>query len=283
MRTRPMEWMLKMMDKLPGGEEVDRRIYQLYADICSEVVLMLVSGREGSQSDDIDLPKPDAPIICPDVLREFDFSVGCYARSDIHVHNEAMAQNDNILVNWFAETSMTRFEQFRKFQIISGYDRRDEKGVTQMTDWANRYAHCEIFSAETFCESFRVTNSATLQKQEDERMARIRAEAPAKKAAALQAKKRTLENTVGALRKVMFEARKEGYSEDIVRWVGRKYLEQCGGFSAAEVERLEVLDGGAAVEPGEGGEHAWTRKLDIYGSKEKRREMDDGGEDIEMG
>ena len=278
MRPRPIKWILQMMDHLQEGKDDHPGTYQLYADICSEIILMLLCEPNSNlvQSDDIDIPKPNAPIICPNILRHFDQSLGCGVKSNIFIDPKAIANNDEILVTWFAETSMTRFEQFRRFQIISGYERGDKEGHAYMESWADHYAHCDIFVPEDYCKMNRIPDPVELQQKEDQRIARVRAEAPAKKAQAIKARRQRLENTAGRLRSIMFEARKEQFGEDTVRWLGRDFLKQLA-FSAEEVSALQVLDNGVAVLPGEGGEFAWTRGLDRYGRKMPSNDREGGG------
>ncbi|KAL9099140.1 MAG: hypothetical protein Q9163_005314, partial [Psora crenata] len=253
MRPRPIAWMEQMLDHLKDGYP---RIYQLYADICSEIIMILFCGPRGAlvEENDMDVPNANAPIICPNVLKDFDQSVGCRVETNSFIDDKAIVENDDILVKWFAETSMTLFEVFRGFHIIPGYDGGGNKVHSYWKRWTDRYAHCDVLTAEDLYKLLNIEDSFTLQKQEDERISGIRAELAARKASADKAERERLETTARALRQVMHSAREQGYDEETVRYLSAYFREQLGGYTEEEIQRLEILDaGGEVVTPAEEG------------------------------
>ncbi len=140
MRIHPVEWILRMMDDFEAHQAAYPGVYQLYADICSEIAYMLYCrpGGPGTpltlvRKGTFDVPLAKAAVICPYSIDKLDQSVGWKGcvKTNTDVDPEDVAKNDDILVEWFAETSTTRFEEFRKFQVVIGYDKGDKKGDEQ--------------------------------------------------------------------------------------------------------------------------------------------------------
>lgn len=267
MRPRPIEWILHMMDAFEPHQNTSSSVYQLYADICSELAFMLFSAGGKSRAlvspEDMTVPSPEAPIICPTSLKTFDEKVGWKGnvKNNTEVASQDIAKNDEVLVKWFAETSTIRFEQFRKFNIITGYERDDEKA----TKWGAKYGHLEVMTTEEYCKINHVASAASLEQKEFDRQKKVREEAPRKKAALAHAQKKQLESRAATVRRYAYNLRAKGCDEETVVHRGRDLMAGFG-CSPGEVERFEVLDrNGNVVLPSPEDEFGWTRELDRYG------------------
>lgn len=271
LRQRPIEWLLRMMDAFEPHQSKFPGVYQLFADICSELAFMLFSNGGNTRTlvtpDDVDVPLPEAPIICPKSLKALDEKVGWKGnvRTNTDVSPEDIVNNDEALVKWFAETSTLRFEQFRKFNIIIGYDRDDEKGKEFANKWGSKHGYLEAMTAEEYCKLNNVTSAASLEEMELDRQKKVREEAPRKKAAAAQAKRKLLESRAATIRRYAYKVRESGVDEDTVLSMSKDLMASFG-CTEEEIERFEILDhAGSVVLPNPEDEHAWTRELDRYG------------------
>ena len=150
MRMKPMKWIEQILATL--SKEKHSELIKTYESILFWLMKMLVYGSGGIlvNAEDEDTPIPEAPIICPVSVRGFDQGLGTWLPPH-QVDPVNVASNDDVLVHWFAESSLVRLEQFRKFQILTGCGNWvGEPGYEVARRWVAQYGHCETIALSSF-------------------------------------------------------------------------------------------------------------------------------------
>lgn len=118
-RPRIRDWLLCLRES--RDKENGHIMVQCYHEIW-----WMLSGDEDFMEYDLDDPTAeqtteDAPIeYMPAFVEAFDEDVGKGAVTNAEVDHEAIAKNDELLINFFAGWAMTKLEHFRRFHVITG-------------------------------------------------------------------------------------------------------------------------------------------------------------------
>ena len=149
-----MLWLDQILECLEDSTEEERRTYHLYYSILAELTKLLsVRSNGATLMEDNETPTDKAPIICPLKVSGFDQSLGVSIKPG-NVDRDALAHNDDALVRWFATTSLVRLEQFRKFQIPTGYTNSSHGlGYGCANFWHGEFSHCETLTIKDFVKN----------------------------------------------------------------------------------------------------------------------------------
>ncbi len=115
-------------------------------------------------------PTSEAPMCFMGEVPAFDESVGKGVAANDEVDKDAIAQNDKVLLEWFAGYAMTKLEHFRRFDIVTG----DERHQELMDKYQSRWSHIEIVTVEDLYCKHKVPDWDVLEREEEKRAKSMR-------------------------------------------------------------------------------------------------------------
>ena len=135
-------------------DEEGKRFVQIY----QELVYML-------DPDDLydweeEAPKDEAPIHCMGKIAAFNTKVGRRVDYDRDLDRTAIQKNDEVLTEFFAGWSSCRIEDYRRFQVISGFE--DGSVSAAKERWAEKCTFLEFLTPATFYERLKVPDQTQL-------------------------------------------------------------------------------------------------------------------------
>ncbi|KAK4691931.1 hypothetical protein P7C71_g5175, partial [Lecanoromycetidae sp. Uapishka_2] len=235
-RPRFREWLLDLLDLYTDTQkDVFGHGIQIIADIYTEILWLLEDPNQplSYQVEDFDteLPTREAPLVTSSSLKALQ------ARKEwkgdtpetIEIDHHNIAQNDDLLIQWFAEWAIVHLDSFRKFHAVLGCPAGDETGKKSIKNYENRWGHIEVFTAEDCFSRHKVTPQDKLDEMEAERRRKLREMAPKVKAEAIKARKEERLVAKAALETRIRVWREHGASEEEVAEAGRRFLRDTGG------------------------------------------------------
>ena len=164
MRYGAIDWLLKIahnMQNTDRYEEPDRFGLVMAAREMHHI-LCDVKGGPHLAKNDINMPSRKAAIRSP--LKTFPphlpfaFEIPGTLLPDKYEPDRAtLLQNDESLATFFGEHSTMWLHEFRKFNLISGWEKDDVEYKTTMTDWTNTWGHCEALHYSEFINRNKVS------------------------------------------------------------------------------------------------------------------------------
>ena len=132
-------------------------------------------------------PTEDAPLCFMGEVAAFDENVGTGVATNAEVNAEAVARNDKILMEWFAGYAMTKVENFRRFDIVTGFEPANERQREAKEGCKAQWSHVEIMPAEELYKKHKVPGWDVLEKEQEKRVKRMREKWAEEDAAAAKA------------------------------------------------------------------------------------------------
>ena len=157
-RPRVREWLLDLMDAYSSsGKDIFNCSMQTFADIYTEIYRLLQRPNPNNtslmcQTWDHEIPLDEAPIVSSSSLRvlqsrrEWAGEGAATEPNDAHIR-----QNDDLLIQWFAEWAVVNLQSFRKFHAILGYGKDHPFTDTAVRAYEKAWGHIEVM---TFDEAF---------------------------------------------------------------------------------------------------------------------------------
>ena len=253
-RPRIREWLLDLMDVCDDTKrDIFGHCIQIIADIYTEILWLFETpdpGDNGLMSYDYDyeIPTDDAPIVTSASLRALQERKEWKGDSleSTKIDHDNIRQNDDLLMQWFAEWAVVNLESFRKFHAVLGYPKGDEFGDKALKAYERGWGHIEVITAEECFKRHSVTSQQELDKMEAERRRKVREQIPIKKEEARKAQTEERRAAKEALEIHLQVFRDAGAVEGEVTAAGRQYLRASGatdkeiGDCAIDVERVLV-------------------------------------------
>ena len=119
-------------------------------------------------------PTNDALMCFMGEASAFDESVGKGVTTNAGVDKEAIACNDQVLIEWFAGYAMTKVEDFRRFDIVTGHSPMDEQQKELKERYRAQWSHVEVVPAEELYKKHKVAPWEVLEKEEEKRVKRMK-------------------------------------------------------------------------------------------------------------
>ena len=219
---------------------------QVIADIYTEILwLFETSDPEDNglmcYDFDYEIPTDDAPIVTSASLRSLqerkEWKGDTLATTEIDHQN--IRQNDDLLIQWFAEWAMVNLESFRKFNAVLGYPKGDEFGDKAIKAYEKGWGHIEVLTAEECFKRHGVTSQEELDKMEAGRRRKVREQITIKKDEARKARTEERRAAKEALEVHMRLFRDARASERDAMAAGRQYL-RVSGATEKEVEDCAI-------------------------------------------
>lgn len=138
-------------------DEEGRRFVQIY----EQIAYML--DPEDLYDWEADEPKEEAPIYCMQKIKSFNSKVGRKVEFNKDLDHAAIAQNDDVLAEFFAGWANVHMESYRRFHIISGSS--DEEGKAQRERWAEKWSYVEVFTPLGFYKRNSIPEQAVLDRE----------------------------------------------------------------------------------------------------------------------
>ncbi len=245
-RPRLREWLLDLLDLYEDtGKDVFGHGKQIIADIYTEVLWLLENPNQPLTyfvcDFDSELLTDQAPLVTSSSLKALqarkEWKGDTPETTEPDYHN--IGQNDDLLIQWFAEWAIVHLDSFRKFHAVLGYHPYDEVGKKSIKEYENCWGHIEVLDAEDCFKRHAVTSQDDLDKLESERRRKLRENAPRIKAEAQRARAEERQAAKAALETRMRVYRDCGASEDEVLEAGRQWLRDMGG-STKEIRDCQV-------------------------------------------
>ena len=188
---------------------------------------------------DDETPDDNAPLVAPASLRAMrDRKEWNVENLEVEVDHDNIRLNDDLLIQWFAEWAILACEDFRRFQIVLGYepgDRHDNIARRYQKTWG----HIEVLTPESFYERHKVTAQTDLDTQEAERLRFSREQARDTPARNEAGRKKERDAKKVSLEKVKKKYREAGATEKQVRDGLRLHLRQTGA-SFKEIKETKI-------------------------------------------
>lgn len=245
-RPRFREWILDIMDAyVDSGKDIFGCSIQTFADIYTEVYWLLQKPDPGDNNLmcyewDYETPTEEAPIVSSSSLRTLQAREEWKgAGADTEPNDDHIRQNDDLLIQWFAEWAIVNLQHFRKFNVILGYAKDHPFTETAISAYEKAWGHIEVMTCEDACTAHKVTAQSDLAKMEAQRRKKLKEALPAKRAAANKARKEEREAAKAALEIRMQTFRDVGATEEEVLRAGRLFLKERGG-SEKEIQECKV-------------------------------------------
>ena len=245
-RPRVREWILDIMDAYSdSGKDIFGCSIQVFANIYTEIYWLL---QNPDPSDnglmccewDYETPTEEAPIVSSSSLRALQARREWKGEgADREPDDDNIRQNDDLLVQWFAEWAIVNLQNFRKYHVILGYAKDHPFTETAISAYEKAWGHIEVMTYEEACTRHKVTAQSELNEMEAQRRRKLKEGLPAKKAAASKARREERETLKAALEVRMQTFRDGGAAEEEVIRAGRQLLRDRGG-SAKEIEECKV-------------------------------------------
>ncbi len=163
-RPRLIDWLLTL--------QTDRTMKdgKVYVQCYGEVSRMLKDEDMEQGDPEEEQPTPEAPMCFMGEVSAFDESVGKGVATNVEVNKETIAQNDKVLLEWFAGYAMTKLEHFRRFDIVTGALSDDERHQEIKDNYQNKWSHIKIVTAKDFYRKNSVPDWDVLNKEEEKRV-----------------------------------------------------------------------------------------------------------------
>ena len=135
-------------------DEEGKRFVQIY----QELVYMLDPDELYDYEEDA--PKKEAPIYFMGKIKAFNTKVGRRVDYDRDLDHKAIAQNDEILTEFFAGWASCHIEDYRRFHVISGFG--DTEVSAAKEHWADKCSFLEFFTPPNFHVRYKVSSQSSL-------------------------------------------------------------------------------------------------------------------------
>ena len=112
---------------------------------------------------DFEIPKPEAPIITPRYLSNFDHSVGLGVLPN---EIEVMRRNDERLVDWYAGWARTKVYSMRRLHVVYSDQVLEKEQIKKL--WRRKWNHLAFWTAEECLREHDVERWEKEKKGEDE-------------------------------------------------------------------------------------------------------------------
>ena len=245
-RPRVREWLLDIVDVYSdSGKEIFGCSIQVFANIYTEIYLLLQSPDPGEDrlmchEWDYEIPTDEAPVVSSSSLRILQGRQEWKGEgADREADDDNIRQNDDLLVQWFAEWAIVNLQNFRKYHVILGYTKDHPFTKTAISAYEKAWGHIEVMTSEDAFTRHKVTAQRKLNEVEAERRRKLKEELPPKRAGAKKARREGREATKVALEVGMQTYRDLGATEEEVVRAGRQLLRDLGG-SEKEIEECQV-------------------------------------------
>jgi hypothetical protein len=253
-RPHIRDWLLDIMDIIADTKkDIFGYGIQVIADIYTEILWLFENPNPEDNglmcyNFDYEIPTDDAPIVTSASLRTLQDRKEWKGNSLEHteVDHDNIRQNDDLLVQWFAEWAMVNLESFRKFHAVLGYPKGHDVGDKALKAYEKGWGHIEVLTAEECFKRHSVTSQEELDKLEAERRRKIREQIPIKKEEARKAQTEERQAAREALETNMQVFRDAGATETEVLAAGRRHLKATGATDkeieacAIDMERVFV-------------------------------------------
>ena len=245
-RPRLREWLLSLMDLYQDTQtNTFGHGMQIIADIYTEITLLIQKPNLPFTylvyDCDPEVPLKEAPLVLPARLRELqdrkEWKQDAFG-SMTPDHNN-IRQNDDKLIQWFAEWAAVHLDSYRRFHAVLGYTPEDEFGKKAVKQYEDYWGHIEVIDPEDCFKRHNVTPQVKLDEIESKRRREQRENGLRIKAEAKRARAEERQTAKMALETVMGIYRERGASEEEVLRAGRNHLRRMGG-SEKEVEECRV-------------------------------------------
>lgn len=245
-RPRVREWLLDIMDAYAdSGRDIFGCSLQVFGDIYTEIFWLLQTPELGDNGLmccewDYETPNDEAPIVSAAQLRVLQARrewKGEGAEREPDDYN--IRQNDDLLVQWFAEWAIVNLHNFRKYNVILGYAKDHPFTEPAISQYEKAYGHIEVMTYDDAFSRHKVTAQSKLDEMEAERRRKLKEELPAKRAAARKGRKEERAAAKVALEARMKSFRDVGATGQEAREAGRRLLSEMGG-SEKEIEECRV-------------------------------------------
>ena len=257
-RPRVREWLLDIMEACSdSGKEVFGCSIQIFADIYTEIYWLLQNPKSGEGENGLNLmcyewdyetPTDEAPIASSSSLRVLQArKVWKGEGADRAPDDDNIRQNDDLLVQWFAEWAIVNVHNFRKYNVILGYTSDHPFTKMAISAYEKAWGHIEVMTPEDAFTRHKVTAQSKLDEMEAERRRKLQEGLPAKRAAATKARREERAAAKAALETRMQTFRDVGATEEEVISAGRQFLRDLGG-SEKEIEECRVDIGRTSVD-----------------------------------
>lgn len=245
-RPRVREWILDIMDAYSeSGKDIFGCSIQTFANIYTEIYWLLQKPDPGDNllmccEWDYETPTEEAPIVSSSSLRALQArkewkGVG----ADTEPDDDHIRQNDDLLIQWFAEWAIVNLQHFRKYNVILGYAKDHPFTETAISAYEKAWGHIEVMTSEEAFTRHKVTAQSELNDMEAQRRKRLTEALPAKQAAANKARKEEREAARATLEVRMQTFRDVGATEEEVVRAGRLFLRDRVG-SEKEIQECKV-------------------------------------------
>lgn len=245
-RPRIREWLLDIMDAYSGSKkDIFGCSIQVFADIYTEIYWLLQTPDPGDNGLmchewDYEIPTDEAPIVSSSSLRVLQARKEWKGEgANTEPDDDNIRQNDDLLVQWFAEWAIVNLQNFRKYNVILGYAKNHPFTKTAISAYEKAWGHIEVMTSEDAFTRHKVTAQSKLNDMEAERRRKLREGLPARRAAAQKARKEEREAAKVALEARMQTFRDVGATEEEVVRAGRQLLRDLDG-SEKEIEECKV-------------------------------------------
>lgn len=167
-RPRLKDWLLTL--------QADRTMEdgKVYVQCYGEVWRILKDEYMEQGDPEEEQPTPEAPMCFMGEVSAFDENVGKGVATNAEVDKETIAQNDKVLVEWFAGYAMTKLEYFRRFDIVIGAPLGNERHQELKDKYQSKWSHIEIVTAEELYRKHKVPDWDVLNKEEEKRVRSIK-------------------------------------------------------------------------------------------------------------
>lgn len=248
MRPRIREWLLDLIEAyVDSGKDIFGCGVQVFADIYTEIYWLLQKPDPGANGLmchewDYEIPTDEAPIVTSASLRVLQDRKEWKGElpDKIEPDDNKIRQNDDLLAQWFAEWAIANLHSYRKFHIILGYTHDHPFTDRVISAYERAWGHVEIMTFNEAFKRHKVTPQSELDVMEAERRRKLKEQLPARKAAALKARKEEREAAKATLEARMQVFRDAGATEEVVVRAGRQLLRDELGGSEKEVEECRV-------------------------------------------
>ncbi|KAL2041757.1 hypothetical protein N7G274_005541 [Stereocaulon virgatum] len=246
-RPHIRDWLLDIMDIIADTKkDIFGHGIQVIADIYTEVHLLFETTDPEDNSlmcydFDNEIPTDDAPIVTSASLRTLQERKEWKGDSLEHTEldHDNIRQNDDLLVQWFAEWSMVNLESFRKFHAILGYSKGHDFGDKALKAYEKGWGHIEILTAEECFKRHNVTSQEELDEMEAECRRKIREQILVNKEEARKAQVEERQAAREALETTMQVFKDAGATETEILAAGRRHLKVTGATDK-EIEACAI-------------------------------------------
>lgn len=245
-RPRFREWLLDLLDLY---EDTQKDVFghgkQAIARIYTEILWLLENANEPLTYQvydwDPELPTDEAPLVTSSSLKTLqarkEWKGETPETTEIDHYN--IRQNDDLLIQWFAEWAMVHLDSFRKFHAVLGYPPGHELGEKCTKEYQKFWGHIEVLTADECFTRHSVTPQEKLDEMEIERRRKLRGNATKVKEENRKARTEERQTAQVALETRMQVYRDHDATEEEIIEAGRQFLREIGG-SEKEIKACAV-------------------------------------------